>query len=71
MSGKWRKKMSRPFRATLVDTKNPDRNIVYEFEAPFPVDPQVDYVQWAIQALLYSLTTGEIKITDIEPVEMK
>lgn len=57
------------FRATLLDAANPDRTIVYEFEAPFPVDPGIDYEQWAINALLHALSSNTLKIRDIEPIE--
>ena len=57
------------FRATLMDSKVTDSTIVFEFKAPFPVDPDIDYKQWAIHALLHALNTGTIKIRDIEPVE--
>ena len=57
------------FRATLMDAETVDRTIVFEFKAPFPVDPDIDYQQWATYALLHALNMGTIKIRDIEPVE--
>jgi len=58
------------FRATLMDAETPDRTIVFEFKAPFPVDSDIDYQQWAIHALLHAFNAGTIKIRDVEPIEI-
>mgnify|MGYP005819888625 CR=1 FL=1 len=58
------------FRATLVDSAHVESTIVFEFQAPFPIDPKLDYKQWAIHALLHELSSNRIKIRDIEPVEI-
>jgi hypothetical protein len=57
----------RLFRATLADN---DATIVFEFHAPWPLDPTLDYQQWATHALLHALNANEIVIRDIEPVEL-
>tara|TARA_R110000765_G_scaffold226483_1_gene330351 strand:+ start:281 stop:547 length:267 start_codon:yes stop_codon:yes gene_type:complete len=57
------------FKATLMDASITDQTLEFEFKAPFPVDPDIDYQQWAIHAFLHSITTGLIKIRDIQPVE--
>ena len=57
----------RLFRATVADG---DSTIVFEFQAPFPVDETIDYQQWAMHALLHALNANKIIIRDIEPVEL-
>jgi|TARA_R110000824_G_scaffold161459_3_gene336675 hypothetical protein len=57
----------RRFRATVADG---DSTIVFEFHAPWPIDPDLDYQQWAIHALLHALNANKIIIRDIEPVEI-
>ena len=37
--------------ATVADG---DSTIVFEFHAPWPVDPPLDYQQWAMHALLHA-----------------
>jgi hypothetical protein len=60
--------MSRMFRATFLDSFS--RNtIVVEFEAPFPVDLDTNYEKLATQRLGEMITSGEIKVRDIEPIE--
>ena len=60
---------TRLFRATFVDAFS-HNTIVVEFDAPFPVDEQVDYKKLATQRLGEMIRKGEIKIRDIEPVEL-
>ena len=58
------------FRATFVDNFS-QNTIVVEFDAPFPVDTEnVDYEKLATQRLGEMIRKGEIKIRDIEPVEL-
>ena len=57
----------RRFRATVADG---DSTIVFEFQAPWPLNPDLDYLQWATHALLNALNAKEIVIRDIEPVEI-
>ena len=57
----------RLFRATVADG---DSTIVFEFQAPFPVDETIDYQQWAMHALLHALNANKITIGDSEPVEI-
>ena len=58
------------FRATFYDAATPDRNIVIEFKAPFPVDVKKDYKNIAIKQLINHLNDGYGKVRDIEPVEV-
>ena len=57
----------RIYRATVAAGES---TIVFDFQAPFPVDETIDYQQWAIHALLHALNIKEIVIRDIEPVEI-
>ena len=57
------------FRATFVDSFS-QNTIVVEFEAPFPIDEQLDYTQLAVERLGEMIRDGEIKIRDIEPIEL-
>ena len=59
----------RLFRATFVDSFS-SNTIVVEFEAPFPLDPEVDYAKLATKRLGEMIRNGEVKIRDIEPVEL-
>ena len=61
---------TRLFRATFVDSFS--RNtIVVEFDAPFPVDTEnVDYKKLATQRLGEMIRNGQVKIRDVEPVEL-
>ena len=60
---------TRLFRATFVDSFS--RNtIVVEFDAPFPVDEQVDYKKLATQRLGEMIRKDLVKIRDVEPVEL-
>ena len=59
---------TRLFRATFVDSFS-QNTIVVEFDAPFPVDEQVDYKKLATQRLGEMIRNGQVKIRDIEPVE--
>ena len=43
-------KMQRLFRATFVDSFSQNA-IVVEFDAPYPIDPKVDYAKLAVQEL--------------------
>ena len=60
---------TRLFRATFVDAFS-HNTIVVEFDAPFPVDEQVDYKKLATQRLGEMIRNGQIKIRDVEPVEI-
>ncbi len=61
--------IQRLFRATFVDSFS-SNTIVVEFDAPYPVDPEVDYAKLATQRLGDMIRNGEVKIRDIEPVEL-
>ena len=58
------------FRATFYDAATPDRNIVIEFKAPFPVDVKKDYKNIAIKQFINHLNVGYVKVRDIAPVEV-
>tara|TARA_Y100000004_G_scaffold161178_1_gene189096 strand:- start:198 stop:449 length:252 start_codon:yes stop_codon:yes gene_type:complete len=60
---------TRMFRATFVDSFS-QNTIVVEFEAPFPVDEQVDYKKLATQRLGEMIRNDLVKIRDIEPIEI-
>ena len=60
---------TRLFRATFVDAFS-QNTIVVEFDAPFPVDEQVDYKKLATQRLGEMIRNEQVKIRDIEPVEI-
>ena len=60
---------TRLFRATFVDAFS-QNNIVVEFNAPFPVNEEVDYKKLATQRLGEMIRDEEIKIRDIEPIEI-
>jgi hypothetical protein len=60
---------TRMFRATFVDSFS-HNTIVVEFEAPFPVDEQVDYKKLATQRLGEMIRNDLVKIRDIEPIEI-
>jgi len=60
---------TRLFRATFVDAFS-HNTIVVEFDAPFPVDEQVDYKKLATQRLGEMIRNEQVKIRDIEPVEI-
>ena len=60
---------TRLFRATFVDAFS-HNTIVVEFDAPFPVDEQVDYKKLATQRLGEMIRNEQVKIRDIEPVEL-
>jgi|TARA_B100000212_G_scaffold319494_1_gene276678 hypothetical protein len=60
---------TRLFRATFVDAFS-HNTIVVEFDAPFPVDEQVDYKKLATQRLGEMIRNGQVKIRDVEPVEI-
>ena len=60
---------TRLFRATFVDAFS-QNTIVVEFDAPFPVDEQVDYKKLATQRLGEMIRNGQVKIRDVEPVEI-
>ena len=60
---------TRLFRATFVDSFS--RNtIVVEFHAPFPVNEEVDYKKLAIERLGEMIRNDQVKVRDIEPVEI-
>jgi hypothetical protein len=61
----------RKFRATFLDKKHPECQITIEFDAPFPVDEEVDYTNIAFKEFLRLINTRDIKIVDVEPVEVK
>jgi len=60
---------TRMFRATFVDSFS-HNTIVVEFEAPFPVDEQVDYKKLAIERLGEMIRNDQVKVRDIEPIEL-
>jgi len=60
---------TRLFRATFVDAFS-HNTIVVEFEAPFPVDEQVDYKKLAIERLGEMIRNDQVKVRDIEPIEI-
>ena len=60
---------TRLFRATFVDAFS-HNTIVVEFDAQFPVDEQVDYKKLATQRLGEMIRNGQVKIRDVEPVEL-
>ena len=60
---------TRLFRATFLDAFS-QNTIVVEFDAPFPVDEQVDYKKLATQRLGEMIRNGQVKIRDVEPVEI-
>lgn len=60
---------TRLFRATFVDAFS-HNTIVVEFDAPFPVDEQVDYKKLATQRLGEMIRNGQVKIRDVEPIEI-
>ena len=60
---------TRLFRATFVDAFS-HNTIVVQFDAPFPVDEQVDYKKLATQRLGEMIRNEQVKIRDIEPVEI-
>ena len=60
---------TRLFRATFVDAFS-QNTIVVEFDAPFPIDEQVDYKKLATQRLGEMIRNGQEKIRDVEPVEI-
>tara|TARA_B100001057_G_scaffold197737_1_gene198395 strand:+ start:710 stop:1027 length:318 start_codon:yes stop_codon:yes gene_type:complete len=59
----------RMFRATFLDAFS-QHTIVVEFEAPFPIDDEVDYKKLATQRLGEMIRKGEVAIRDIEPIEI-
>ena len=61
--------MSSLYRATFYDSFS-QHTIVVEFKAPFPVSDEVDYKKLATQRLGEMITSGEIKVRDIEPIEL-
>ena len=61
----------RKFRATFLDKKHPECQITIEVNAPFPVDEEVDYTNIAFKEFLRLINTRDIKIVDVEPVEVK
>jgi len=60
---------TRLFRATFVDAFS-HNTIVVEFNAPFPVDEQVDYKKLAIERLGEMIRNDQVKVRDIEPIEI-
>ena len=60
---------TRLFRATFVDAFS-HNTIVVQFDAPFPVDEQVDYKKLATQRLGEMIRNEQVKIRDIEPIEI-
>ena len=60
---------TRMFRATFVDAFS-QHTIVVEFEAPFPIDDEVDYKKLAVQRLGEMIRKDEVAIRDIEPIEI-
>ena len=60
---------TRMFRATFVDAYS-QHTIVVEFEAPFPIDDEVDYKKLAVQRLGEMIRKDEVKVRDIEPIEI-
>ena len=62
-------KGTRYFRATFISAVTPDMQITIEFEAPFPVDPSIDYSELALRSFLEEVAQEHVKIRDIEPIE--
>ena len=60
---------TRLFRATFVDAFS-HNTIVVKFNAPFPVDEQVDYKKLAIERLGEMIRNDQVKVRDIEPIEI-
>ena len=60
---------TRLFRATFVDAFS-HNTIVVEFDAPSPVDEQVNYKKLAIERLGEMIRNDQVKVRDIEPVEI-
>ena len=63
-------KKDRYFRATFVDAANVVCQITIEFKAPFPIDEKTDYKNMAIKQFIQLIGLGQIKVRDIEPVEV-
>ena len=61
---------TRYFRATFQDAAYPDMQITIEFEAPYPLDEEIDYSELASRAFHEKVVMGHIKIRDIEPTEI-
>mgnify|MGYP005669349963 CR=1 FL=1 len=61
---------TRLFRATFMDMFS-QNTIVVEFDAPFPVDSEVDYGKLATQRLGEMIRKGEVAIRDVEPIEQQ
>ena len=60
---------TRLFRATFVDAFS-QNTIVVEFNAPFPVNEEVDYKKLAIERLGEMIRNDQVKVRDIEPIEI-
>ena len=60
---------TRLFRATFVDSFS-QNTIVVEFNAPFPVNEEVDYKKLAIERLGEMIRNDQVKVRDIEPIEI-
>ena len=61
----------RKFRATFLDKKHPECQITIEFDAPFPVEKGVEYNNIAFKEFSRLYGVGDIKVVDVEPVEIK
>ena len=57
------------FRATFVDAATPDMQLTIEFEAPYPVDEEINYSEIAVDSFKALVREGHIKIRNIEPIE--
>ena len=60
----------RNFRATFQDASCPDMQITIEFEAPYPIDEQINYSDLASHAFQEKVAIGHVRIRDIEPIEI-
>jgi hypothetical protein len=58
------------FRATFISTIDVDKQITIEFQAPFPLDEEIDYSDLAFRSFIDLISQEIIKIRDIEPIEM-
>ena len=59
------------FRATFYDAACTESTIVIEFRAPFPVGEETDYKAIAIKEFIKLIGLGQIKVRDIEPMEVE
>ena len=58
------------FRATFISAATMDMQITIEFQAPFPLNEQIDYSTLALRSFVDLVSEQVIKIRDVEPIEM-